>query len=65
LRTTWRQAFYPQPTKDRMMFPLNNNRYMAFRPMRIFCRSPGSIKDLLARSPAGPAELGVKVSPKA
>jgi len=47
------------------MFPFNNNRYMASQPMRILYPSPRSFTEWLARSPAGPAELGVKVSPKA
>jgi hypothetical protein len=47
------------------MFSFNNSRYMASQPMHILWPSPGSFTERLARSPAGPAELGVKVSPKA
>jgi hypothetical protein len=47
------------------MFSFNNNRYMASQPMQILYPSPGSFAEPLARSPAVPAELGVKVSPKA
>jgi hypothetical protein len=47
------------------MFSFNNNRYMASQPMHILYPSPGSFTERLARSPAGRAELGVKVSPKA
>jgi hypothetical protein len=50
---------------DRTMFPFNNNRWMASQPMRILYPSPRSFPERLARSAAGPVELGVKVSQKA